>query len=533
MKSYDLKRAKVTILKRTKVKVDKAPFRNIRMHQAEIKRLREQGRAHDHPDMRGYRAAIKELRYNAKQFNNEKIIFEVFVKQYKSVVSIEWYFQHCPLGPLYREAFQNMILEVIKQAIQVSRARIKPYTGSDRIGNFTSEFCGDKKKGRVFAKAGEILRIYVEKNIKSLYTDKTPVEPKKYIGIELEFCAPIKENEFAIKLFKSGIHKFAQLKKDASLRPLDNEVGYELAILLEENNYKKRFKQITDLLTQVGAVSQDRRAGLHVHIDMRKRNKDLVYNNLVACQYALLSVVDPKRIDNEFCRIVESRKFPTEFTGQREERYRTINAAAFYKYKTLEIRMHEGSIDYTQITNWVDLLVRVANYSKKLKNDVTKVTTLGKRISLDKRLLGYIQDRSCFWQVRNGDNTQRLRNRMADLEAHTVRLGGIPRAEAPPPREEHPGERLLRRIQETNAAEGAIQRAATAAGNFLLTDEAAAMPEFLTTPAAMALTNDRTTATVNTATPIFTTNPWGAVTHVPVEDLIDNGFEDNEMDTEE
>lgn len=413
MKKFNLKRAIITVTEIGRFKSDHDLIRHIKMYQAEIVQLKKTPNF-DRKTNKGYlefQRQIEKLRHKLKNFRSQRFTFEVYIKQYKQSIGIDWQFQHEPYGTAYQKAFRDMLKDVTNKAIQECRGRLKSNPSVEKFGPYISSFLGKKKKfGRVFAKDGEILRLYVEKNIKTLYVDKVPTEPRKYIGIELEFCAPIKENNFALKLFKKGIHKFAQLKADGSLRPHEGEIGYELAILLEESNYKKRLKQITTVLAEVGAVAKDRRAGLHVHLDMRKRDKDLVYNNLVACQYALLSIVDPKRYNNEFCRVVESRKFPTEFTGQREERYRTINAAAFYKYKTLEVRIHEGSVDYTQISNWVDVLIRIANYNKKMKSDVTKISMLGKRIELDKKLYSYLQDRSCFWQVRNEDHTRVMRN---------------------------------------------------------------------------------------------------------------------------
>jgi hypothetical protein len=437
-RSYSLKRANIEILNAWGTKsTSKDIFTHIAMCKKELLRLKSIGIPNDSQsiDLISTRQNLRHLREKLKglKLKTEGYIFNVYVKQYNKSVEIEYKLPAFELGPDRRKAFKEMMKEIVDRAIHSIRINNKYEPNLQKFSGLPKHFHGNKKVGRVFAKEGEVLKIYVARNIQSLYEDKTPKESKKYIGIELEFCAPIKEQEFALKLFRSGIHKFAQLKKDGSLRPHEDkkENGYELAILLEESNYKKKLKQITDLLVEVKAVTKDRRAGLHVHLDMRRRNKDLVFNNLVACQYALLSIVDPQRYNNEFCRVVDSRKFPTEFTGQREERYKTINAAAFYKYKTIEVRMHEGSIDYVQISNWVDLLVKIANYSKKLKNTVAKVTMLNKRINLNKKLFNYLKDRSCFWQVQNSDNTRNLREVLNDVQV-TMNEMERPRIEISP-----------------------------------------------------------------------------------------------------
>lgn len=278
----------------------------------------------------------------------------------------------------------------------------------------------ESSKPVIYSEPGQILKMHIKKNVKKLYIPKKPEQTNRYIGLELEFCAPINEQEFAIKLFQNGFDKFVELKQDGSLRPKTKETGFELAVLMKESEYKKQLKALTKLLNDVGAKTEDRRCGLHVHIDMRNRNKHLVYNNLVACQNVLMSMVDPSRIDNEFCRTVDSRKFPTSFNADRQERYKTINASAYYKYKTLEIRMHEGSIDCMQIVNWIDLLIKISNYKKKMKYDVYNLTELKRRIKIDKRTFSKLIDRSCFLQVNRGSQ-----NRIRPIEAYDLQSVGF------------------------------------------------------------------------------------------------------------
>lgn len=264
------------------------------------------------------------------------------------------------------------------------------------------KFFGKFKKGMIFAEPGQVLKIYIKKNLKELYAIKKPVSADKHVGVELEFCAPISEDLLALKLFNAGIHKYAQLKKDGSLRPFPGETAFELAVLLKQSDYKKDLKKITDLLASVGAKAEERRCGLHVHLDMRHRNKTIAYSNLVDCQNMLLALVHPERRDGEFCETVYSRKFPTKFTeNKRTMRYKTINASAYYMHKTLEVRMHEGSVDYDQISNWISLLTRIVDFKKPIKKSIKSLTNLKKKFKLSKRVYDYSVDRYCYFQVNN------------------------------------------------------------------------------------------------------------------------------------
>lgn len=359
----------------------------------------------------------------------KKYTFSIFVHKYQKEVQIALHYTPGAWGKKKKEEtnphplaqFKDFLNEAVNEAMRVLRRDLKPRISMQRYGAAYIEKFGNKKVGTVNVQEMSVLKMHVQKNIKNLYDGKTPTTPKKYIGVELEFCAPIKEELFALKLFQHGIHKYAQLKQDGSLRPNKElkEYGFELAILLEETSYKKGLKKITNLLREVKAVARDRRCGLHIHLDMRRRNKDLVYNNLVACQYALLSIVDPSRYNNEFCQIVKNRKIPTKFTGDRHERYKTINAAAYYKFKTLEVRMHEGSVSFDEITHWIDMLIKIANYTKKLKDDVTELDIMQRRFKFKSKLYTYALERSCSWQLQNNTQTQHMREDIENLQ-HAV-----------------------------------------------------------------------------------------------------------------
>jgi hypothetical protein len=300
--------------------------------------------------------------------------------------------------------FGEALKDLVVRAKRKHRKNNKLLPFRHTFKGFTFDFT-QSNSGRVFFRPNQVFEQYIAKKLKDLYAEKRPQDQTKYVGIELEFCAPIKEPDLAIKLFQAGMSKFAQLKTDGSLRPQGDETAFELALLLKESSYKRDLKQVCQLLADVNAVVVDRRCGLHVHLDMRRRNKDVVFSNLVSCQKVLKAIIDPRRNENEFCRTVTSKKFPTRFTGTRQERYKTINAAAYYKFKTLEVRMHQGSLDYKEISNWIDLLVKIANHKVKIKSNVSELTNLRKRIKLKDKIYSDLIDKTCYWQV-NGNLSQ-------------------------------------------------------------------------------------------------------------------------------
>lgn len=306
------------------------------------------------------------------------------------------------------DGIRRQVSSYRKHAIQRQRAEVKYQPYNDIfVEGLNAVYSGSRKTPRVFMKEGQVLKAYIKRNLKALFEDKKPTNKSNYLGVEIEFCAPITEDQLAITLFRSGFHKFVQLKQDGSLRPQKGETGFEFAMLLRESSYKKDLKSVCDLIASVKGTGTDRRCGLHIHFDMRKRDKDVVFNNLVSCQNVLWSLVDPRRYDNEFCRNVNSKKFPTKFNNTREERYKTINAAAYYRHKTLEVRMHEGTVDFKDMTNWIDVLLKIVNYDKKMKNDIGELQTLKKRVRLNSKVYKAVVDKTCFWQVNQADHVAR------------------------------------------------------------------------------------------------------------------------------
>jgi Putative amidoligase enzyme len=391
-------------------KFDKIYYKEIEKYKLELQQAVAENNA---AQAEIYRTEIRNKRDLLKKLRTQVYVFDVILHHYPKLKQrVELVFD----TERGRKEFRKFLKAAEDEAIRRVREQLKVEPQPMLFGKiFLFLRLGSKDKGLVFAEEGSILKAHVKKNMKMLLDAKAPAAARRYVGIELEFCAPIKEEKLALKLFQNGIHKFGQLKEDGSLRPQGKESSFELALLLEETTYKKNLKAVTKVLNDIKAVTKDRRCGLHVHLDMRRRDKDLVFNNLVACQYALLAVVDPQRYNNEFCRVVKSRKFPTEFTGDRIERYKTINAAAYYKYRTLEVRMHEGSVSFDEISHWVDLLLKVANYSKFLKNDVIKLPVLKTRLKLKEKLYNYALNRSCSWQVQNNPNARNMREDAADL----------------------------------------------------------------------------------------------------------------------
>jgi hypothetical protein len=106
----------------------------------------------------------------------------------------------------------------------------------------------------------------------------------------------------------------------------------------------------------------DDECGLHVHFDMRDECDDS--RKAIACAYLMTyevwcRFVDPNRIGGLYCGAskttcakVYGAKWFDEF-AENQHRYEWINFQAFNKHRTLEVRIHEGTLDANRICNWI------------------------------------------------------------------------------------------------------------------------------------------------------------------------------------
>lgn len=314
--------------------------------------------------------------------------------------------QHKKNFRLYHEIYS--ILKNLRFEIHDARIHNKELNEKTRHLD-DNELLSYRKIGSVMKEAGTILLLQKKKKIVSIFKDKKPKTEKNHIGVELEFCSKLDKDKLAEKIYDANLIEYCAWHEDQSLRPKEDEFNHEVSIIAEENQIYEIISRLCKVLNETGAVSDDRRCGLHIHFDMRQRNKEMVFSNLVACQRWLLKMVPPSRRNGEFCKRVTSRKFPKKFNGSREERYKTINAAAFYRHQTLEIRLHEGTVDAKLINNWIMFLLKIVNHKSELKESVTSISQLFKIFRMNKNIQTYVLDRINYQRVNGGVILGRLR----------------------------------------------------------------------------------------------------------------------------
>lgn len=248
--------------------------------------------------------------------------------------------------------------------------------------------------------AGEIMRLKEELKLKKVFENKTPLTNEHHVAVEIEFISKGDKYDIAKKLAKVGVENYVTLKNDGSLRAeADYKHCHELCVISPQKEFKDVLQRVIKVLDEADS-RVNKTCGLHVHIDVRNRDKEQVFANLVNAQDILYAMNPNSRLTgitedgrNETCysKRVTTTDFNLELAGT--ERYKGINAKSYTKHKTIEVRIHSGSTNFEKIFNWVCILLAIADKDKTYKTKVSDPELFVKRFDLDDQILAYIKQR--------------------------------------------------------------------------------------------------------------------------------------------
>lgn len=225
-------------------------------------------------------------------------------------------------------------------------------------------------------------------------TSKKPKNKGKHIGVEIECLSKHDWNTISTGLIDAGIEKYCQVKHDGSLEDYNGEYPFdvEVCVIARQHVIANVIKKVCRVLKNYGCMVNDT-CGLHVHLDVRNRSAKNVYKRLVNAQDILEKKVNRDRIGNEYCQrnmcddinlvltydgygdmeyyrldgTLKAKyqdyedKFSSAEDDQEQGKYLAINPESLDKYKTIECRLHEGTLDSRKIASWVNLLVDIAD----------------------------------------------------------------------------------------------------------------------------------------------------------------------------
>ena len=171
------------------------------------------------------------------------------------------------------------------------------------------------------------------------------------------------------------LKKQVNIGTDCSIRPENDEHAIEIRVLVKESELETVLPRIFDVMENAG-MSANTSCGTHVHLDMRNRNPELAYSNLFKAQGLMLASQPKARRTNYYCKKnTRSELSKSEFDSG--ERYSVINTQAYSKLKTIEIRLHAGTVKYEDMKSWIEFLVAIVSKTDKLKSTIDKVEDLG------------------------------------------------------------------------------------------------------------------------------------------------------------
>jgi hypothetical protein len=121
--------------------------------------------------------------------------------------------------------------------------------------------------------------------------------------------------------------------------------------------------------------SVSRACGYHLHLDMRGERELAIARVAAAYQIFLplwRAFVPPSRRTNIFCSQDVVNGFPADIaSGKRKphkeslDRYSAVNWQAYHRHKTVEIRLHPGTMQYVKITNWIKAHIAFVEWARK------------------------------------------------------------------------------------------------------------------------------------------------------------------------
>lgn len=297
------------------------------------------------------------------------------------------------IGPYNSNSKLNRLAvkDAILQAIQDRRLKLKTVQSKTKdIKGFRLQ-----TKGGVFTASNSILAVMKQLKRRKVTTDKIPLSKDKHVGIEIECFINGNDDLLTDALLEANLQDKVCIKDDGSLEHDDSDLSsVELTLCDTEANYKQTVKRLCTVLQDFDAVI-NKTCGLHVHLDMRKRDAYASAKRLIQSQPFLFKLVPHSRRKNNFCLPTH----PNQDLDTTGERYKAINLSAYNKHSTIEIRLHGGTVESDKIINWTELLIKIADTESIRTSNPTTLPQWIKALGLNADLSAYIKARAIKFQL--------------------------------------------------------------------------------------------------------------------------------------
>lgn len=192
------------------------------------------------------------------------------------------------------------------------------------------------------------------------------------VAVEFEMFGQTPKGNCICDYLNSVLPVWTRAKSDGSIRPSADCQPVEVAALFVRREMEVRLHRLCRQLEQLG-MRVNKSCGLHVHFDMRGRTIDEVLaiaKRTDKWLFALRYLVPQSRRENSYCQfgVVTKRTYERQMS---DSRYRAVNVCSFSRHKTLEIRLHSGTVDYTKVLSWIRLCELVMSMPSNPKSQDT------------------------------------------------------------------------------------------------------------------------------------------------------------------
>ena len=276
----------------------------------------------------------------------------------------------------------RLLLDGWRADLRSFRFRLKPFRHDHRA-----------LIGGVHDKPGEILMKQKNKILDSYFKTKSPGSSSPtHVGVELEFVSSFTARDLAKFMHKryKCLHKYVQFKSDASITVSDeeNEIGIEINICAPADIIKQTVSQVCEVLHERGCYV-NHSCGMHVHLDLRHRDRNKALTNLVKCQSLLYKMVPDSRRKGRWAKPIRSASWNT----YRDSRYHGINTDAYRKFRTIEIRIHSATITASKVNNWIAILEAIVDAPTTFTQRIATLKRFQAVTDLPTYILTYMRER--------------------------------------------------------------------------------------------------------------------------------------------
>lgn len=226
---------------------------------------------------------------------------------------------------------------------------------------------------------------------------------KNYLGVEIEYFSNIPNYDSTTIILKELGTTICEVGRDGSIcingdrrychaHEFCRAMSGEIRLLIDEETIDEVCDKLKVAISKIDGFNVNKSCGLHVHIDCRNRVKEVVFNNLVKMQRVLFKMQPEVRRKNRYCQQLPEDAKIDNFIS-RGDKYLAVNPVSYNRYKTIELRLAQGTTDTDDLRQYLKLLKKIAGKTTNLETSPLGSLTAKRALNLDLSLTRYIKSK--------------------------------------------------------------------------------------------------------------------------------------------